>query len=299
MKRKISRKGTSGLTIFLALGLLAGCASAPTVHDVCQPGYPTGITAPTVKLVTLNIAHGRGDSWNQMLVSSAQIKNNLDNVATLLNDLDSDVVALQEADAASNWSGKFDHVEYLTDNTSYLCVLHGRHKNSSIATFGTALLSKSALSNSQSVQFEPSPPTNPKGFVRSTLQWQSNGKSIPLTVVSVHLDFSRKSVRDSQIRELTENLSDINSPLVIMGDLNSEWSDKRSSVKSLAEALDLSVYTADASGLGTYKKPSGKRLDWYLISKHLVFTDYKVIEHPVSDHLAVYASVALRDGQSM
>lgn len=248
-----------------------------------------------MKFVTLNMAHGRGDSWNQMFVSNNQIRQNLDNVAALLTDIDSDIVALQEADAASSWSGNFDHVEYLSKETVYSCVFHGRHKNSSIATFGTALLSKSALDNNQSVRFQPSPPTNPKGFVRSTVQWRSNGHSIPLEVVSAHLDFSRKSVRDSQVRELANDLSSVETPIVLMGDLNSEWSEKRSAVMALAEALDLHVYAADATDLGSYKETSGKRLDWYLISKDLVFVDYKVIDDPVSDHLAIYAEIGLRD----
>lgn len=232
-----------------------------------------------------------------MLVSRQQTYDNLDAIANLLDEIDSDIVALQEADAASRWSGKFDHVEYLLSQTGYSCFVHGSHKDSWIAAFGTALLSRVALHESASIPFAPSPPTNTKGFVRSSVYWQAHGRTIPLTVVSVHLDFSRKSVRESQISQLVAELSIVDSPLIILGDFNSEWSDKYSSVRALADALKLDTYLADEPDLGTYKEMAGKRLDWILISQSLDFIDHKVMPHVVSDHLAVYAEVGLREGE--
>ncbi len=281
------------LVFLLTLG---GCAGAPTQSKSCEDDrLLSSISTPTVKLMTLNISHGRGTSWNQMFVSGKQIHENLDDIAKLLREVDADIVALQEADAASRWSRKFDHVEYLAGQSEYSCFLHGRHKDSWIAAFGTVLMSNVELENASSLAFARSPPTNTKGLVQSTVNWIIDGHTTPITVVSVHLDFSRKSVRESQVDEMVGQLSGLESPLIIMGDLNSDWSNKRSSVRRLAEALELSVYLPDAPDLGTYKKISGDRLDWILISPSLNFIDYKVVPDIVSDHLAVYAEVALRE----
>ena len=113
-----------------------------------------------------------------------------------------------------------------------------------------------------------------------------------MTIVSVHLDFSRKSARDKQTRILIEELKNIESPLIVMGDLNSRWDQKRSHVQLLAEELELTAYQPQNDLLGTYKSTDGKRLDWILVSSNLTFSRYEVLPDRVSDHLAVYAELA-------
>ena len=69
----------------------------------------------TLKVVTLNLAHGRKDAWHQALLRRAAIQANLDEVVRILRQEQPDVVALQEADGPSLWSGRFDHVAYLSE----------------------------------------------------------------------------------------------------------------------------------------------------------------------------------------
>ena len=230
-----------------------------------------------------------------MLVSRDKTYENLDDIANLLNDIDADIIALQEADGRSRWSGRFDHVEYLVSKTKHDCFVHGRHQHGWLASFGTALLANVTLEKPSSSPFEPSPPTTNKGFVRSAVEWQHNENRITLTIVSLHLDFLNKSVREAQVNEIIDDLSELKSPMVIMGDLNSEWADERSSVRMLAEGLDLTVFSPDGANLGTYKKVTGKRLDWILLSGPLEFVDYRVVPDGVSDHLAVYAEIGYKE----
>ena len=70
--------------------------------------------ADTLKVMSLNLAHGRKDSINQFLVSGEQTRQNLDDIAEVLKQRDIDVLAVQEADAPSRWSGGFDHVAELS-----------------------------------------------------------------------------------------------------------------------------------------------------------------------------------------
>jgi endonuclease/exonuclease/phosphatase family metal-dependent hydrolase len=278
----------------LLLALTSADIAAADVSSYCPDTTPeVTVRADVLRLLTLNASHGRKTAWNQMLVSKKRTHENLDLIASLLNKSNADIVALQEADAPSRWSGKFDHVDYLRDNTEYRCSLMGGHADTWFFTFGTALLSKTRMSDVESVSFPATPPTTTKGFVKTTIAWEVQGKIVPVTIVSVHLDFSRKSVRDKQIGVLVEELKDSESPLIVMGDLNSRWDQKRSHVQQLAEALELSAYEPQNDSLGTYKKIDGKRLDWILVSGDLIFSRYEVLPEIVSDHLAVYAELEL------
>ena len=257
----------------------------------------TGVLeSDSLRVVTLNVAHGRKDGRNQMLLKGETIRSNLEELALVLNRAEADVVALQEADAISAWSGKFDHVEWLSEKSIYGCSFHGIHASNRIYDFGTALLSRYPFEGSFAHSFKPSRPTTTKGFSVAALQWNPAGAlPEPLLVkfVSVHLDFSRKSVRRSQIEEMSRLLSGIEGPIVVMGDFNTDWATTDSSLQYLAGLLNLSVYEPHADGLSTYGA-KGARLDWILISEELSFKNYAVFPHVVSDHFAVAANLVLR-----
>jgi endonuclease/exonuclease/phosphatase family metal-dependent hydrolase len=249
------------------------------------------INSETLDLVTLNVAHGRGKALNQILVGEARHRQNLDDVAVLFNQIDAHVIALQEADAPSLWSGGFDHVEYLSTLSGYSSYVHGYHADNRIYSFGAALLSPFLLTETASHAFASSPPTTTKGFVRATVLWQSGTAPARLvTLVSVHLDFSRRKVRDAQIDEMTKQLSGVDTPIIIMGDFNAEWTASDSPVREVAQEFGLLAYTPTDEGQETYKDK--KRLDWILISEDLQFVDYAVLPDVVSDHLAVIAKIA-------
>jgi len=252
---------------------------------------PEVINSETLDLLTLNVAHGRGTALNQMLVSASQHRQNLDEIAAILRDSGTHIAALQEADAPSLWSGKFNHVDYLAEASDYPFSVHGYHADSWPYTYGAALLSRFKLSHTESHRFSPSWPTASKGFVRASILWR-NGETASqesVTLVSVHLDFSRENVREAQIREMINDLEALDTPLIIMGDFNADWSVDDSPVRVLARALDLQVFRPATQDLGTYK--GSERLDWILISEDLRFVEYTVLPDIVSDHLAVVARI--------
>jgi len=276
--------------------MLTGCVAGEPInvdmHSNCGDFVPAStVSGETMTLLTLNASHARKTAWNQMLVSTEKTRKNLDAIAEVLEETKADIVALQEVDAPSRWSGKFDHVMYLRDGTSYNCSLLGEHADTWLYSFGTALLSRVAMEGSRSVTFPSSPPTTTKGFVMTSVDWDDGTGPTPVTIVSVHLDFSRESVRDRQIEILIDSLSDVDGPVIIMGDLNSRWDQKQSHVRQLAEALNLHVYYPESDSLGTYKDQEGKRLDWILLSRSLEFRRYEVLPREISDHLAVFAEI--------
>lgn len=251
------------------------------------------ITAPALKLVSLNLAHGRKGRLNQVLLSRHKIRRNLEEIGSVLRSHGADIVALQESDGPSMWSGGFDHVQFLAVQARYPHYVHNSHSSSKFFTYGTAFLSKVPLQDMGSKTFGPSPPTFKKGYTKATVLWNpENGLSRPLQVdlVSVHLDFSRGSIRTKQAAELTTEFAARSRPLIILGDLNADWMDKDSSVRDIAHSLDLQVYQPHSTELGTYAS-TGRRLDWILISNELRFGKYGVLPEVLSDHLAVSAEL--------
>ena len=280
-------KGGKSIWAVLLLVLAARPGSANCINDLAPRG--TNATE-SIRVATLNLAHGRKNGINQMLQSGAEARRNLSEIAGLLRDIDADVVALQEADAASAWSGGFDHVELLGDEAGYACRTHGQHSKSPLFAFGTALMSRYRFSTTYSQRFAPSFPTTRKGFVSVTFG-DSTASGLAISFISVHLDFSRRSVRQAQVQELDEALAGLDHPFVLLGDFNSDWSQTDSVVRRLAERFTLKAHEPESDVFGTYVK-SGRRLDWILISPGLEFDHYEVRPEVVSDHLAVVADIS-------
>jgi endonuclease/exonuclease/phosphatase family metal-dependent hydrolase len=263
---------------------VADCRSVDTAAGI--------IAADTLDVLTLNVGHARGTASNQIFVTRARHQRNLNDIAALLKQADADVVALQEADAASLWSGRFDHVEFLSAAAGYRCYVHGHHADTWLYSFGTALMSRGAISEARSQAFRPSPPTTTKGFVQGTIERRSPGEggtARKVSLISIHLDFSRKKVRDAQIAELIAAMSDRTQPLIVLGDMNEDWNIEGSAVRKIADELGLRAFSPEASKLGTYKQT--ERIDWILISEELAFVDFAVLPDGVSDHRGLVARI--------
>ena len=156
------------------------------------------------------------------------------------------------------------------------------------------MLSTLRPSDPVSVTFAPSPPTFPKGFVVCTIRWPGDPNA-EIDVVSTHLDYSRRSVRKRQVKELVNKLSHRKRPLVVMGDFNCEWTAKERTLPMLAEKLNLRAYEPQAADMGTFPS-SQRRLDWILISPELQFLTYEVLPDTVSDHLGLVSELEMAAG---
>jgi len=301
-------KPVIALAVVVVTGIVLACCFAPDTVNAANgpdPGpsvcdVPVGkhvITSDFLSVLTLNLAHGRKDALNQMLQKSSTTRRNLEEIAGFLSNSGADLIALQEADSASRWSGQFNHVDFISEKSPYPCRLHARQAQKYMYDFGTALLSRVPYTDSLAHTFAPSPPTTNKGFVMGQVHWNPGGRlpePVVVSVISVHLDFSSKKVRKAQTEEMRAMLPDISTPVIIMGDFNADWSNKESAIKAIVANGKFSAYKPEATGLGTYK--SGKhRLDWILISNDLEFQSYEVPQIVLSDHRPVQATLRLVD----
>jgi endonuclease/exonuclease/phosphatase family metal-dependent hydrolase len=147
----------------------------------------------------------------------------------------------------------------------------------------------SALREPLAITFDVSPPTFSKGFVVATIDWPGE-PNINVDVVSVHLDFLRKNVRERQAEDMIDKLSSRGRPLIVMGDFNSEWKSRKSSVRAIAEGLNLKAYQPVSLEMDTFPLLR-RRMDWILISDELEFVTYKVLPDVISDHYGVVCEI--------
>ncbi len=289
---------TKAISSLLLLVLLS-CNSHPS-SDAAQkhslivnenPQWSIAAPGPELRVATLNVAHGRGQSLNQLLVSDANIQTNLTRIAQFLRTQNVHIAALQEVDSPSMWSGNIDQAKHLALAAGYGWWGQASHASLGIANYGTAVLSAAPMRGALGLDFQPSPPTAQKGFTLAEIEWSpATGKSITLDVISIHMDFSRKSVRRQQMDELDQVMKGRNNPLILMGDFNSET--LAAQLMKSAEENDrhLHTWTHSESAHFTYKK---KRLDWIIVSGDFEILDYTTADDPLSDHNAVIADLRL------
>jgi endonuclease/exonuclease/phosphatase family metal-dependent hydrolase len=298
---KIARRALSLAT--LGVTLASGQASAGT--DDAEPQNlgersqrmgcqdPGARNPSLIRVMTLNVAHGRSDSINQLLLDKSSVEENVARISQLLLDSGADIVALQEADGPSWWSGGFDHALSMARQADFPFHFRAHHATSWLYRYGTAVLSRLPLGPSHSHRFAASPPTPRKGFVVSEVELRLGDElrtTVSVDILSVHLDFLRPSTQAQQLEELLDVLRDRSNPVIVLGDFNSDWQRDDSPVRRLAEQAGLQAWQPEAVHLDTHE---GERIDWILISDHFEFHSYRVLPDIVSDHLPVVAEIGL------
>lgn len=280
------------LSFSLFFKIMSGKAHSHPDLNIDKSSYP----ASTVKspdeiiVMTLNLAHGRKDGRSQIFQKTDDIKTNLEYAGKVINTHHADVVSLQEADAPSVWSGNFNHVEHLTKSAQYPFFIQGEHVKGMRLAYGTAIISKLFLGEPVSETFKIAAPLFTKGFVTATITMGEQNE--PVEIVSLHLDFARKSVRKKQADRIIDRFKYRDNPLIVMGDFNSSMTTKRSVVKQLMEELDLKAYRPDDNSIFTFPFTK-KRIDWILVSKRFEYIEHKVIPEIVSDHYSIISKIKL------
>ncbi len=273
--------------------VLVECLRSPAV-PACRPLPSKG--TDTLRLVTLNLAHGRSSTAHQAFLRRSRVERHLRAVADAVRRLDIDVLGLQEADGPSTWSGNFDHVATLAEHAGLEDFFHGDHNPFGFGRFnvtsGTALLARLPLTERRSHRFK-SNWRDTKGFVLATVEVPEWG-GMALDVVSLHLDFLRPKIRRRQIGGLVEALAGRRRPRVVLGDLNCSWHLEPQSMQLLSRELGLRAY-APHTLAPTYPSLRPRfRLDWILISRELEYAGYQRLDTRLSDHLGVVADLCVR-----
>ena len=246
-----------------------------------------------IKVLSLNVAHGRSNVVHQLLQSGNTARKNMDAIAALLDRENADVVALQEVDGPSVWSGRFDQVDYLAKKGGYPHTVRGTHLKAPGLDYGTALIAQMPMDEAESVGFARAVTVTQKGFVVSRMHWPG-AINLELDLVSVHLDPIRPRIRSKQIAQLVAVLKTRNRPVIVMGDFNSDWYDDNSAVRQLGEALNLEPHGVECSDCYTHVR-TRRFVDWILVSREFEFEQFDILNDAISDHNAISATLSRKD----
>lgn len=270
-----------------ALLRLGGAALLVGCRGRAIEGPPRARVDATLRVMTLNLAHGRARAFMQSRARPAQwFRTHLDAIAAVIRREGPDLVALQEAELGSRWAGDFDHVAYLAQRCELSAIAATPHvRSEGRFRYGTALLGRTPWLDHGGTDFAA------QGRWHKGWSWATTCfAGAPLTAISLHLDFASASRRRAQARELADAFASRTEPLLVLGDYNDEWRSADSPVAALATALALHTVDPLARRPATYA--SGRRLDWILASATLRFRDHRVLPDRISDHYAVLADVA-------
>ncbi len=179
----------------------------------------------SIRLLTFNIAHGRGLSPYQGLRSFAQLQQNLIRIARFLDRQHIDIAALQEVDEDSHWNRRINMLETLRDQTALNHAVMGltnQRPGPRPLNYGNGLLSRYPVRNWNSQRFHACS-LGGKGFLFAEVETGA----LSLGVVNLHLDFRSRKRRILQVDQLIEFLEQVSNeqagpgiPPLICGDFN-------------------------------------------------------------------------------
>jgi endonuclease/exonuclease/phosphatase family metal-dependent hydrolase len=249
---------------------------------------------PRLRLVTFNIAHGRGLNPIQGLTTPRKLRSNLRNIATLLERLKPDVVAMQEIDERSRWAGNFDHLDYLRVHTRFPHSVFGiNNRRSGLLNlcYGNAVLSRHAIRAAETVVFGQRR-LGEKGFLYVELD--VGGRCLP--VVNLHLHYGSRAQRLRQLERLLAWLREKHRlhgktwvvPPLICGDFNNPHTRDDATASLLSHLSDYCDYVMHPVAGLTYPSPLPQRaLDFIFLPAGCTRARCEIVKTMLSDHLPV------------
>ncbi len=247
-----------------------------------------------LRLVTFNIAHGRGLNPIQGLTSQRKLRINLRKIAALLEQLKPDVVALQEIDERSSWAGNFDHLDYLRVHARFPHTVFGinnRRTGLINLSYGNAVLSHLDIRAAETVVFGQKR-LGEKGFLYVELE--AGGKVVPL--VNLHLHFGSRGQRLRQLERLLTWLREKHRlhrhdwalPPIICGDFNNPGTRDDATASLLSHLSDYGDYQLYPVGGRTFPSPLPQRaLDFIFLPASCRNVKCEIVRTMLSDHLPV------------
>ncbi|HTL66607.1 MAG TPA: endonuclease/exonuclease/phosphatase family protein [Lacunisphaera sp.] len=255
-----------------------------------------------LRLLTFNIAHARGAlPVHQGLRSEAKLRSNLLKIAHLIHRLGADVVALQEIDENSRWSGSFDHLAFLRDQSGLPHAVHGvnnRRGGRFHLNYGNAVLSRHPITHHQTMPFGPGQ-VGGKGFIFAEIEPPGRGR-VPL--INVHLHHTSRRQRLRQIARIIHFLDEQRplrgarwrTPPVVCGDFNTP-ADRPDAIATLLGYFEqANNYTLLPKTGRTF--PSllpARSLDYLFLPEECGEPRAEIIRSWLSDHFPVLVEFSL------
>ncbi|WP_255558853.1 endonuclease/exonuclease/phosphatase family protein [Horticoccus luteus] len=256
--------------------------------------------------MTFNIAHGRGLSPIQGLSSRRKVLANLRRIGALLRELKPDVVALQEIDERSRWSGNFDHLEFLREEAG---IPHGvfgintRRAGLFNLSYGNAILSRHPIKASENIVFGQRT-VGEKGFLFAEIDY--HGRMLP--VINLHLHHGSRVQRHAQVEKLWEWLGVKHrehhprwlSPPIVCGDFNNPRGGSGATEKLWAHLrAEFGDYALHPMTGRTFPSPlPGRTLDFIFLPPACCESSCEIVRAWLSDHRPVVVDFQVADARA-
>lgn len=228
-------------------------------------------------------------------------RDNLGDVAALIQSLEADIVLLQEVDRGTRRSGGVDQLRQLMDATGYAGVF-GRTLEYDGGGYGLAALSRRGFSFDQTrpLNVLPAQPRaggsyEPRGALITVAKTGDGG----VQAANTHLDASADDTyRMQEIAQLLLALSGripLRTPLVAGGDFNAEPGSP--AIGRILEGGLRDAWTECGAGDGlTYPSSAPvKRIDYLFLADSARCTEARVVETTISDHRPLLVTVEAAD----
>ena len=247
----------------------------------------------SLRLITFNIAHGRGLGIYQGFTTRRRLRRNLRSIGSLLASHRADVVAMQEVDEDSVWNRRVNLLHEIGESAGMehrIMGIHNRHSGRFRLNYGTAVLSRFPVRAHHNEPFG-SRRLGEKGFLYTEID---TGGEHPLPVLNLHLDFRSRSRRLEQVGRIVDffegpeyQLTPL--PPLVCGDFNV------ASHRSLDATAELFRYLNNRHGYRLL--PEGARtfpaqwprrtIDFVFVPKQFRIVHCEVIRSFLSDHRPV------------
>lgn len=257
-----------------------------------------------LRLLTFNIAHARGLLPHQGLRALPQFRAQLLKIARLIVRVEADIVALQEIDENSRWSGSFDHLQFLRDHTGLPHSMHGVN-NRRIGRFhlnyGNGILSRWPIGHAENIPFGRKR-IGEKGFLFAEIE-HPHGR-LPLLNMHLHHRSRPHRLREAQrlMRFLDEQrvrrAAHWRVPPILCGDLNNpaHWPDATAVLLGyLEERHDYMLLPKAGRSGRTFPSPWPQRsLDFVYLPAVCGEPHTEVVRTMLSDHRPVLVEFQMR-----
>lgn len=248
-----------------------------------------------LRILTLNIAHGRGLSAYQGFHGVRGIQRNLQRIARLLERENADIVTMQEVDESSHWNRYIHLLDFLKAEVGYShsCLkVHNRRVGRLPLAYGNGVLSRYPIAHTDHRSFGNAT-LGEKGFVYTEHKFAD--KLLP--VVNLHLDYKSKTSRIHQVeclitfleKQLSKNRNKNSLLPVVCGDFNSRSKKTDDAVMYLHDYLQAhSAYKLYPQKGRTFPSILPIRgLDFVIVPSSYKVNHCKIVRSYVSDHRPV------------
>jgi endonuclease/exonuclease/phosphatase family metal-dependent hydrolase len=248
-----------------------------------------------IRLMTFNIAHGRGLGLYQGFTSQRRLRRNISAIAELLRTLHIDVAAFQEIDEDSHWHHGLRMMDELAAESGFSNALMGLNnvrEGEKPLAYGNALFSNLPVELWDNHPFGNSP-LGEKGFMYAEI---ALGGPYLLPIVNLHLDYRSRKRRIEQVGRMIDHLAArvpradrVHLQPIVCGDFNSGAGRGDDAVACLFEYFNSRGNYAilPSSGRTFPSFLPGRCLDFIFLPNNLRIRACHVVPTLLSDHRPV------------